>query len=228
MFSSTPGVEAVQGCVRKHLGWHHLRTLEARKEAATPTLTLPTPRLCVVSSGRPASVLAAFRMRRARGWPTGVYTQCEAVGLWVVVLAELPRTRDTLALRLMGRGAVWKAAVEDLKRLPRDAWERERLLPVLVEWRLTVADDLAPRDPEAEMDMATGHELFEAFERQAIERGEAKGLREAIAVTCEARGLKLTAARRAQLEGEARAEVLRGWLTRALTAARTADVFAAR
>ena len=61
-----------------------------------------------------------------------------------------------------------------------------------------------------------------------MEEGEAKGLRKAITLTCEARGLKLTAARRAQLEGEARVEVLLRWHTRALTAARTADVFAAR
>ena len=58
-----------------------------------------------------------------------------------------------------------------------------------------------------------------------MEEGEAKGLRKAITLTCEARGLKLTAARRAQLEGEARVEVLLRWHTRALTAARTADIF---
>ena len=56
-------------------------------------------------------------------------------------------------------------------------------------------------------------------------KGEAKGLRKAITLTCEARGLKLTAARRAQLEGEARVEVLLRWHSRALTAARTADIF---
>lgn len=63
---------------------------------------------------------------------------------------------------------------------------------------------------------------------QGMEEGEAKGLREAIALTLTTRGLRLTAARRAQLEGETRVEMLRGWLTRAVTAARVADVFAAR
>ncbi len=58
-----------------------------------------------------------------------------------------------------------------------------------------------------------------------MEEGEAKGLRAAITQTLTTRGLKLTAARRAQLEGEARADVLLRWHTRALTAARTADIF---
>ena len=56
-------------------------------------------------------------------------------------------------------------------------------------------------------------------------KGEAKGLRKGIAQILAARGLRLTAVRRAQLEGEARVEVLLRWHTRALTAARTADIF---
>jgi hypothetical protein len=60
---------------------------------------------------------------------------------------------------------------------------------------------------------------------EGIEKGEAKGLRKAITLTCEARGLKLTTARRAQLEGEARPDVLLRWLTLAVTASRTADIF---
>ena len=63
---------------------------------------------------------------------------------------------------------------------------------------------------------------------KGIERGEAKGLRAAIAQALAARGLRLTAARRAQLEGEARPDVLLRWLTRAVTAARTADIFVER
>ena len=63
---------------------------------------------------------------------------------------------------------------------------------------------------------------------KGLARGRAGTLREAIAQTLTTRGLRLTAARRAQLEGEARVEVLRGWFTRALTASRAADVFAER
>jgi hypothetical protein len=40
--------------------------------------------------------------------------------------------------------------------------------------------------------------------------------------------MKLTAARRAQLVAETRIEVLQRWLTRAITAERTAQVFATR
>ena len=69
--------------------------------------------------------------------------------------------------------------------------------------------------------------LQEGIEK-GIEKGEVRGLRNAIVLTLGARGISLTATRRAQLDAEARAEVLQRWLTRAVTAARVADIFRAR
>ncbi len=63
---------------------------------------------------------------------------------------------------------------------------------------------------------------------EGIEKGRLETLRQFIEVALTARGLKLTAARRAQLESESRVETLQRWLTRAVTAERTAQVFSVR
>lgn len=63
---------------------------------------------------------------------------------------------------------------------------------------------------------------------ESIERGRLEGFRESIEIALTARGFKLTAARRAQLEAESRVETLLRWLSRAVTAERTAQVFAER
>ncbi len=63
---------------------------------------------------------------------------------------------------------------------------------------------------------------------EGVEKGRQEGLRQSIELALATRGLRLTAARRAQLDAEGRPEVLQMWLTRAITAARTADVFADR
>ena len=62
---------------------------------------------------------------------------------------------------------------------------------------------------------------------KGIEKGSQETLRQSIALILSARGLRLTATRRARLDAETRIEVLNAWLTRAATAARAADVFAA-
>ncbi|HWO18467.1 MAG TPA: hypothetical protein VNO30_06810 [Kofleriaceae bacterium] len=58
------------------------------------------------------------------------------LALCVVVLVELPRTRETLLLRLLGKGRLFSQALADLARLPDDAWERSVATPLLVHFRL--------------------------------------------------------------------------------------------
>ncbi len=50
------------------------------------------------------------------------------------MLAELPITRETLALRLLGRGPTLVQALLALRALRDDAWEH-RLVDVLLRWR---------------------------------------------------------------------------------------------
>jgi predicted transposase YdaD len=72
--------------------------------------------------------------------------------------------------------------------------------------------------------------------QQGLKKGEARGeargelrtLRRALEATLKARGLRLTAKRREQIELETRTDVLTAWFQAALTADRLADVFSER
>lgn len=66
---------------------------------------------------------------------------------------------------------------------------------------------------------------LEKGREEGREEGRVESVRALILETLRTRGLRVTAARRAQIESEASAEVLLGWFSRALTAERTADVF---
>lgn len=50
----------------------------------------------------------------------------------LVVLRDLPATRETLALRLLGTGPTFRQAVKDLRALPAESWEAELLIPELL------------------------------------------------------------------------------------------------
>lgn len=128
-FSDTPSVDDVRGCLRKQLALDHSRVLEAQRQA----LPRPSfPALSCISSGRPESVLHGYGLTPKPSFPPGFYEASEAWAVGVVVLRELPRDRSTLLLRLLGAGAVLKDAVEDLARLPEDAWERQVAMPALL------------------------------------------------------------------------------------------------
>jgi hypothetical protein len=59
--------------------------------------------LWVVSPGHPKSVIATWGLTEDALWCRGVYTSALARLPRVVVVRELPRDRDTIMLRLMGR-----------------------------------------------------------------------------------------------------------------------------
>jgi hypothetical protein len=151
-FRNTPPREAVRDCVRRLWNHHHVRALEGSR--ADPPEKVPLGRVVVISPGRPEGALEVFAMEPAAGLPAGVYCTHDDLGLWVVALSELPETRDTLALRLLGKGAVLRRAVEALMALPADAWER-RLVEILVQWRYEVATHPAQSEEDEDFMTAT-------------------------------------------------------------------------
>jgi hypothetical protein len=131
-------------------------------------------RVVVLSPGRPVEALAAFHLRPPRGFPRGVYASDEAIGLWIVVAAELPETRETLALRVLGRGETQRRAVAELLALPREAWEH-RLLAVLVQWRREIVLDGIRSDDDEDFMQTTKFSL-EAYEQHLRDEGIAQGI----------------------------------------------------
>ena len=71
-----------------------------------------------------STIVESFGLHPKEGWPLGVYTGPPALAVNLVVLSELPATRDTLLLRLLGTGAVLTKALEEQAALPDDALER--------------------------------------------------------------------------------------------------------
>ena len=133
-FRSTPNVPRIRRCLRKQLAWHDELERRARvaaraaaraaEDAASdapkePDESVPFPWLVVISEGRPVTVLEAYGCREVQ---PGVYEAALGFQVRVVVLSELPRTRETLLLRLLAAGARLREALSDLEALPADAW----------------------------------------------------------------------------------------------------------
>lgn len=173
LFHNTPTVPLVRECVRKLWTLHHVRELDAKR--ANPKAIVPLPRLWVISTGRPDGALKVFAANREASWPSGVYVTDREIGLGVVVLSELEVIRETLALRLLARGAVLAQASRELVALPDDAWER-RLIEILVRWRREIPLDPILRTPEEEDFMATTNAAFEQFKTSLRDEGRSEGL----------------------------------------------------
>jgi hypothetical protein len=141
-FHDTPTLRQLRRCLNKQHTWHHELERRARvaggASAAEPGRDklageVPFPALVVIGPGQPATVLDAYGCKPVR---PGVYQAVWGLALRVVVIAELPRTRATLLLRLLGRERQFRQALADLADLPGGAWEQSVATPLLVHFRL--------------------------------------------------------------------------------------------
>ncbi len=152
--------EFFMGLVKREL-WHGV--LEERENRPWPR-----PTLWHICAGKPQTVLRQFGYVAAGvpGWYTSL-----ASGLLVqiVVVSELPKTRETLLLRLLGRKRVRCEALTELGNLPEDAWEKQVANRWLIRVRLEVKVDqvVTPEDREFVMDINAWYkEFIETHDRE--------------------------------------------------------------
>jgi hypothetical protein len=172
-------------------------------------------RLWVIAPGAPRTAIEAWALRMRRGWPRGVYMAAAPARLAVVVLSQLPRTPDTLLLRLMGSGSLLREAVSDARALPASSWERAIVDDVLLQMKRDLDRMMRTATaPTEELQMRYA-ELVKinaaeraAFRAEVIEEGRAEGraaehvagLRAAIVDLCDVLGVAVSEARRAELD----------------------------
>jgi hypothetical protein len=167
------------------------------------------------------------------GWPPGVFTSPPAYGLGLVVLRRLPRQRATLLVRLLGRGAVLRDALEDLACLPHDALERSIASRVLIALRRKMEQDARAKGKlsreEREFLMNT-QELYEQWRNEledaARRRGRDEGLQQGLLAAHAARFGTTPPELVAAIEGTHDEETLRRWYLLIITAGSGAEIAA--
>lgn len=222
-FHTTPGAGPVLDCVSKQLTLRRSLVREARRvKGDVPVI----PRLWLVSVGRPRSVLSGLRFEPLSGWPAGIWQGPTLLRTYLVVLRDLPVTRETLSLRLLGAGQAFFRALKELHALPRDTWESELLVPLLLAYRLEIFQD--PEEP-SEVDMGYAKQLSDIYddwerrlreqsEERGEERGEQKGIRGSIEACYRTRFGDFPAELRAALAAMTDVATLRRWMNLCVTA----------
>jgi hypothetical protein len=231
-FHATPGADAVLDCLRKQLTWRHNLLRDARKRArpestasqqvagleADQTDRAPReqPRLWILSSGRPETVLSDLAFTPLDG-SSGVWEAPRLLATFLVVLRDLPVTRETLPLRLLGAGPTFRQAVAELAALPPEDWEPDALMPVLLAFHAQSSQS----NQEDDMSYAEIDAILDDWDRRvrqkSREEGREQGYRRSFAALYEARFGDLPAPLRAAIEANEDEDTLQRWVVLAGT-----------
>ncbi len=89
------------------------------------------PKLWVLTPTAPATTLEGFGAKPDENWREGIYFLPSYLRTAVVIIHQLPRTPETLWLRILGKGTVQQQAIDELEALPADNPLRSNALELL-------------------------------------------------------------------------------------------------
>jgi hypothetical protein len=111
-------------------------------------------------------------------WESGVYFMPTFLRTGIIVIHQLPINKDTLWLRVLGKGGTQKRAVEELVELPERNPFREDLLEILANWRknLELRDNLTTEEQEVIMNLSPAYlQQREEWKQEGRQEGKQEG-----------------------------------------------------
>lgn len=108
LFHQAPSLHEVLSSLRKAFYLRQPAQLPPREDE---------PWLWIIAGGRPNQVLKPLGFRAETGWPRGVYAGPSGLRVRLVVTGELPRTPETLLLRILGAGKTLRLTKSELHEI---------------------------------------------------------------------------------------------------------------
>lgn len=138
------------------------------------------PMLWILSPTASQSVLEGFGSASDEGnWGTGIYFFPKYLRTAIVAIHQLPKTKETLWLRILGKGRVQNAAIDELEALTTDEPLRSRALELLLNLKTTleVSQNIDQEDRELIMRLSP---LYTQRLEEAERRGQIEGQRKVV------------------------------------------------
>ncbi len=142
------------------------------------------PMLWILSPTASQSILEGFAaVSNEENWGNGIYFLPRYLRTAIVAIHQLPKTRETLWLRILGKGRVQNSAIDELEALPEDEPLRTRALELLYSLKTTleVSQNIDEEDRELIMRLSPLYtQRLEEAEQRGQRQGEVEGKRKVV------------------------------------------------
>ena len=182
-FRNPVTTDEICSCMGKLFDFHAERNRPANQEEK-PLLPGDRTRLWILSPTLSKPILDSFGAKlESENFGEGVYFLSPALRTAIVVIHQLPRTPETLWLRLLGKGTVQKGAIAELKSLPDTTPFKDNVLELLSNLFaiLDARQNLDSEDQELIMELSPLYlERIQDATKQGIEQGIERGIERGI------------------------------------------------
>ncbi|NJM21748.1 MAG: DUF4351 domain-containing protein [Richelia sp. RM2_1_2] len=132
------------------------------------------PKLWVLTPTASETVLSGFNIKQKEGWLPGVYFLGDNLRSAIVAIHQLPKTIETLWLRLLGRGRVQEQAMLELQELPPSNPFQQATLKLVYNLRQNLRANQNLEEDDRELIMRL-EPLYQQDRERAIQEGNLQG-----------------------------------------------------
>ncbi|MFB2937970.1 hypothetical protein ACE1B6_22205 [Aerosakkonemataceae cyanobacterium BLCC-F154] len=175
-FRNAVSPNQIRGCMGK-LYDIHANLLRQRQRENSRLEEADLPWLWILSPTVSANILNGCNAKQdENNWPQGVYFLGEILKTAIVVIHQLPRTPETLWLRMLGKGNVQKQAINEIGKLPPNHPLRSNALLLLSNLQATIqaSQNIDREDRELVMELSP---LLLQWRDEALQEGEERGVK---------------------------------------------------
>ena len=135
------------------------------------------PNLWIITPTASAEILNGFHAKLDEEWEQGIYFLGEHLRTAIIVVHKLPRNRETLWLRVLGRGTVQSTAIDELEALPKDNPSRAIALNLLYNLRKNLEANANINTTDRKLIMRL-KPLYQQDREEAIREGMQQGIQQ--------------------------------------------------
>ncbi len=138
------------------------------------------PDLWILSTSVSDVLLSSFGAKTKPEWGDGVYFLPDALNTRIIAINRLPKTPETLYLRMLGKGNFQKQAIEEfLALLPETSHLRQYTLKMLFMYRIYLKGKTDLTEDEKELFMNLS-QAYLKWETETLQQGQQQGRQEGL------------------------------------------------
>jgi hypothetical protein len=166
----------VSGKIREHQKKQQKLEIQ-ESEVQESTVPEEIPDLWILSTSVSDGLLSSFGAKTKPEWGNGVYFLAKALNTRIIAINRLPKTPQTLYLRMLGKGNFQKQAIEEfLAWLPKNSPLRQYTLKMLFMYRIYLKGKTDLTEDEKELFMNLS-QTYITWEKETLQKGLLEGQR---------------------------------------------------
>jgi hypothetical protein len=173
-FRNAPTRQDIRSCLLKLL-WIQEDQRRKTEQSGATQFENDLSRLWILAATMTQPIIAKFGGQIRSDWLPGIYFLAEGLHTGIIAIDELPLVEETLWLRILGRDATQQQAIAEVVALPRDDPRRNRVLQLLVNWRITLEISDPIDTTEGDL-MASLSQAYLEWEQRTREEGREEGI----------------------------------------------------